>query len=253
MDFNNRPAAYASTQAAEYDQGLRGYMLQIYNYMASALALTGITAWFGANTPAVRDLFYTVVERTASTGETYQAVGLTGLGWVITFAPLAFALLLGFRINRMSFQAAQTCFWGFAVVMGLSLMNIFLVYTGASIAKTFFITAGMFGGLSLYGYTTNRNLTGMGSFLIMGVWGLMLGFIVNIFLKSPGFDFALSAIGVLVFTGLVAYDTQRLKQLYYTEGNGASLGNVAIMGALQLYLDFINLFIMLLRFMGDRR
>ena len=245
----------ATGQAAAYDQGLRGYMLQIYNYMASALALTGLTAWFVSNTPAVANLFYVTMERTAPDGETYLALaGMTPLGWVIAFAPLAFSLFLGFRINKMSFQAAQAAFWAFAFVMGLSMANIFFFYTGASIAKVFFITAAMFGGLSLYGYTTKRNMTGLGSFLMMGIIGLIIASIVNIFLKSSGLDFAVSVLGVLIFSGLTAYDTQRLKQLYYAEGQGyASLGHVAIMGALQLYLDFINLFLMMLRFFGDRR
>lgn len=240
-------AAYGQTTAAEYDEGLRSYLLTIYNYMASALVLTGIVAMITAQTPALMSLFYVM-------SPSGQMLGMKPLGWLVVFAPLGFSLFLGMRIHAMSFQTAQTTFWAFAVVMGLSLSSIFLVYTGASIARVFFITAGTFGAMSLYGYTTKRDLTGFGSFLIMGLIGIILASVVNMFLRSSGLHFAVSVLGVLIFTGLIAYDTQRLKAMYYEMGSyGDMAKKLAIMGALSLYLDFINLFIHLLRFFGDRR
>jgi FtsH-binding integral membrane protein len=201
----------------------------------------------GSRTPAVMNALYVFTPEGVP-------VSMTGLGWLVTFAPLAVVLLLSFGMQRMSVQGAQAAFWAYAALMGLSLSSIFLVYTGASIAQTFFITAGMFGGMSLYGYSTKRDLTGVGHFCIMAVWGLILASIVNIFLRSPGLNFAVSAIGVVVFVGLTAYDTQRLKGIYYqVAGSAQAAAKASIFGALQLYLDFINLFLMLLRFMGDRR
>lgn len=236
----------ARAEAASYDMGLRAYMLQVYNYMASALVLTGIVALFAAQSELVTNALYVMNEG--------RLVGMKPLGWLVAFAPVAFVLLLSFRVDSMSFQSAQIAFWAFAGVMGLSLASIFLVYTGASIARVFFITAIMFGGMSLYGYATKRDLTGIGSFLIMGVWGLFAAGIVNIFLKSSMLHFAISVIGVLVFVGLTAYDTQRIKAVYYeVAGRGELAAKAAIMGALNLYLDFINLFIMLLRLIGERR
>lgn len=245
--FKGQPFAAARAETAAIDAGLRSYFLNIYNYMASGLLLTGIVAYLGAQSQTVTALFYKV-------NEAGQLAGMTGLGWLVAFAPLAFVLFLGMKIQTMSVQAAKTAFFGFAVVMGLSMMNLFFIYTGASIARVFLITSITFEGMSLYGYTTKKDLSGMGSFLIMGAWGLFVGFIINMFLKSSALDFALSAIGVLVFTGLIAYDTQRLKSLYYSfSGSAEMVAKSAIYGALQLYLDFINLFIMLLRFLGDRR
>lgn len=239
--------AYAPAQAAAVDQGLRSYMLNIYNYMAGGLALTGIVALVISQNEALLRLFY-------SFNEAGQLTGMSPLGWIVAIAPLGFVLFLSFRIQQMSFQTAQMTFWIYAGVMGASLSSLFLIYTGASIARVFFITAGLFGAMSLYGYTTKRDLTGMGSFLIMGLIGVILASIVNIFLKSSGLDFALSILATLIFTGLTAYDTQRLKGIYYaTMGMGEFAAKQAIMGALSLYLDFINLFINLLRLMGDRR
>lgn len=225
------------TQSAAVDQGLRSYMLGIYNYMASGLALTGIVALLAASIEPLQQLLWG-----------------TPLQWVVMLAPLGFVMFLSFKIQTMSFKAAQMSFWAFATVMGLSMSYIFLVYTGASIARVFFITAGMFAGVSLWGYTTKKDLTGMGSFLIMGVWGIILASIVNLFLKSSALDFGLSVLSVLVFTGLTAYDTQRLKGMYYAMGaHGEMAMKMAIMGALSLYMDFINLFLNMLRLFGDRR
>lgn len=236
----------STTQAVEYDAGLRSYMLRIYNYMTSGLVLTGITALFTANSPVMLNAIYRFNEG--------QAVSYSPLGWIIMLAPLVFIFGLGAGINRLSLPAAQGLFWAFSVVMGLSLSSIFLAYTGESIARTFFVTAGAFGGMSIYGYTTKKDLSGWRSFLMMGLIGLILASIAQIFIGGPGLYFAISVIGVLIFTGLTAYDTQRLKALYYQIGMSAeAAGKVAILGALSLYLDFINMFMYLLRFMGDRR
>jgi len=224
----------------DYDAGLRSYMLGIYNYMALALGITGLsalgTAYLAASNPDVAQLLYN-----------------SPLRWVIMFAPLAFVLVLSFGINRLSTPAMQATFWAFAAIMGVSMSWIFMVFTSASIVQTFFITAAAFGGLSLYGYTTKKNLSGWGSFLIMGVIGLIIASIVNIFLASSALQFAISAIGVLIFAGLTAYDTQRLKNQYdMVAGNAAVMARASIMGALTLYLDFINLFMFLLQFLGNR-
>ncbi|MBD9449149.1 MULTISPECIES: Bax inhibitor-1/YccA family protein [unclassified Rhizobium] len=225
------------------DQGLRSYMLKVYNLMALGLAITGVAAYLGFNF-AVQD------------GQLTQFGVLlfqSPLRWVIILAPLAAVFFLSFRINRMSVAAAQTTFWVYAALVGLSLSSIFLVYTQSSITQTFFVTAASFGALSLYGYTTKRDLSAMGSFLIMGLFGLIIASIVNIFLASSALQFAVSAIGVLIFAGLTAYDTQRIKEMYYAADGADVAGRKAIMGALTLYLDFINLFMFLLQFMGDRK
>ncbi len=237
MDFHRSARATSTINTAQYNEGLRAYMLKIYNYMAMALGLTGLVAYAASSSPGI-----------------VHAIYGTPLQFVVMFAPLGIVLYLSMRINHLSVQAAQTWFWVYAAVMGLSLSYIFLAYTGASIARAFFITASVFGGMSLYGYTTKKDLTGMGSFMVMGVFGLLIASLINIFLKSSGLDFAISALGVLIFTGLAAYDTQRLKEIYYIAGGSSeSLGKAAIMGALTLYLDFINLLVMLLRFVGDRK
>lgn len=239
-------ANIAGQAAAGFDAGLRAYMLRIYNYMASALALTGIVAFFTANSPAAMQALYTV-------NEAGQA-GLSGLGFLVVFAPLGLVLWLSFGIHRMSATTAQAIFWVYAALVGASLSSVLLAYTESSVARTFFITAGTFGAISLYGYTTKRDLSGMGHFMIMGLIGLILASIVNIFMKSSGLDFALSVIGVLIFTGLTAWDTQKLKNMYYQVASGGEAATkVAVMGALALYLDFINMFLYLLRFIGDRR
>lgn len=244
--FGNQTQAYAQSQATTYDAGLRAYFLKIYNLMASALAVTGITALFTANSPAFMKALYVA-------NEAGQYVGMSGLGWLVALAPLGLVIWMSFGVHRMSTGTAYAVFWVFSVLMGLSLSSVFLMYTGESIARTFFITAGTFGAMSLYGYTTKKDLTGMGSFLFMGLIGLIIASVVNLFLQSSGLAFALSVIGVFVFVGLIAYDTQKLKAMYYQLGGNAMGGKIAIMGALDLYLDFINLFLHLLRFVGDRR
>ena len=240
----DRPTIAARTgTAAVVDEGLRSYMLKVYNYMGIGLVVTGLVAYF-ANQAAVSN------GQLTGWGELLYT---SPLMWVIALSPLAFVLVLSFGINKLSVGAAQATFWAFAAVMGLSLSSIFMVYTDASIAKVFFITAATFGAMSLWGYTTKRDLTGMGSFLFMGLIGLIIAMIVNIFLQSSMLEFAISAIGVLIFVGLTAYDTQKIKEMYF-EGDGEAVaGRKAIMGALRLYLDFINLFMMLLSLFGDRR
>jgi len=221
---------------AQIDVGLRNYMLKVYNYMATGLGLTGLTAYFVAITPSL-----------------FNAIYGTPFYWVVALAPLGFVFYLSARLNRISFSKAQTMFWLFAGVMGLSMAYIFIAFTGASIARVFFITAGTFAGMSLYGYTTKKDLTGWGSFLFMGLIGLIIASIVNIFLKSPMLYYVISWVGVLVFVGLTAYDTQKIKEMYYASDTAEISGKKAIMGALRLYLDFINLFIMLLHIFGQRR
>ena len=243
VDRNTYYSSAPSRSAAEIDEGLRAYMLTVYNYMASALALTGLAAYVTANTPALLSIFCTVQG---------NMVAPTMLGYVAMFSPLAFVLVLNFGINRMKASTTQMVFWGFAVVMGLSLSNILLMYTGASVAKTFFVTSAAFGALSLFGYTTKKNLSGMGSFLIMGLFGLIIASVVNMFLQSGPMDFIISIIGVLIFAGLTAYDTQRIKLMYLESDHSETASKKAIMGALSLYLDFINMFLFLLRFMGNR-
>ena len=249
-DFNSRfTLSTQSTSRAqasvEIDTGLREYMLRIYNYMASALTLTGIVAYFSANPPAIINTLY-------SLGPSGQ-VEPTGLAYLVMFSPLAFVLVLSFGINKMQASTAQAVFWAFAAIMGLSLANIFLLYTGASITRVFFITAGTFAGMSLFGYTTKRDLSGMGSFLMMGLIGIIIASVVNIFLASSALHFIISVIGVLVFVGLTAYDTQKIKSMYLEADASEVVAKKAIMGALTLYLDFINLFVMLLRLFGERR
>ena len=229
----------------EIDASLREYMLRVYNYMASGLALTGLIAYFSANTPAILNMLYIVGD-----GGQLQP---TWLAYLVMFSPLAFVLVLSFGINKMQASTAQLIFWAFAAIMGLSLANIFLVYTGASITRVFFITAGTFAGMSLYGYTTKRDLSGIGSFLMMGLIGIIIASIVNMFLASSALHFVISVIGVLIFVGLTAYDTQKIKSMFVEADGAEVMTKKAIMGALTLYLDFINMFIMLLRLFGQRR
>jgi len=246
-DYDNRLMRGAATSAVSVDAGLRAYMLRVYNYMLVGLGLTGAVAWLTANTP-LSNIFYNEIA-------TPNGVALQPniLGWIAMFAPLGMVLLLSFRIQKMSFAAAQATFWAYAAVMGVSLSTILFVYTGASIAMTFFVTAATFGAMSLYGYTTQRDLTGMGSFLFMGLIGLILASLANMFFHSTQLQFVISVIGVLIFTGLTAYDSQFIKNMYYAGDDSEVAGKKAVMGALRLYLDFINLFLYLLRFMGNRR
>ena len=235
--------------AGAVDEGLRAYMLRVYNYMSCGILVTGIVAYLTYSAAVVR-------------GTEAGGVALTGFGqllygsplkWVVMLAPLASVLFLSVRISKMSVGAAQVCFWLFSAVMGLSLSSIFLLYTGYSITRIFFVTAGAFAALSMYGYTTRRDLSGWGTFLIMGVFGIVLASLVNLWLQSNSLQFALSSIGVLVFAGLTAYDTQRIKDVYYeVMGDATAASKAAIMGALSLYLDFINMFIMLLSLFGRR-
>lgn len=217
-----------------YDEGLRSYMLSIYNYMASAVLLTGIVALVAA-----------------SSGIT-AAIAQTPLMWVVALAPLGFVLAMSFGLHKMSQGTLNILFWAYATVMGLSLSTIFLVFTGESIAVTFFATAGAFAGLSLWGYTTKKDLSGFGSFLIMGVIGLIIASLINLFLQSSAMAFVISGLGVLIFAGLTAYDTQRLKMQYEQLRGTSFMGKAVIMGALSLYLDFINMFMFLLNFLGNR-
>jgi FtsH-binding integral membrane protein len=237
--FDPRPTgvntATVGVPRAARDAGLRSYMLSVYNYMASGVLLTGIVALLFANS-----------------GLAAQVLS-TPLRWVIVLAPLGFVMAMSFGLNRMKTSTLQMLFWAFAVTMGLSLSSIFLVYTGVSIAQTFFAVSAGFLGLSLYGYTTKRDLSGFGTFLIMGVVGLFIAMLINLFLQSPAFQMAISAIGVLLFAGLTAYDTQKIKSMYAHVAGSDMMGKVVIMGALNLYLDFINMFMFLLSFMGDRR
>lgn len=240
--------------AGLYDEGLRSYMLSVYNYMAVGLALTGLLAVLVYNlavtaTPVAGSF-------QVSEGLYLSEIGLvlynSPLKWVVLLAPLALVFYFSFRVQTMSFRAAQITFWIYAALMGVSLSSIFLVYAQESIARVFFITAASFGALSLYGYTTKRDLSGFGSFLLMGLIGILIASVVNIFLASSALQFVVSVIGVLVFAGLTAYDTQQIKEMYYAADGAEVAGKKAIMGALRLYLDFINLFLMLLQLFGNR-
>jgi FtsH-binding integral membrane protein len=238
MSYDPNRWNYASPSAAsgyDVDVGLRQHMLRVYNYMAGGLALTGAVSYFSVATGV------------------YQALAHTPLMFVVMLAPLGLVMLLSFRIQRMSVAGAQLAFWSYAALMGLSLGAIFLVYTKTSIASVFFITASMFLAMSLYGYTTRADLSRFGSFLFMGLIGIVVASLVNLFLMSSGLQFVLSVAGVLVFTGLTAYDTQRIKEVYFAGMGPEWAAKSAIMGALTLYLDFINLFMMLLQLFGDRR
>ena len=251
-DYDRNIAArgsYGSAGTAVIDAGLRAYMIRVYNYMAAGVALTGVVAWLTFSAAVV-------------TGPNGAITGLTSFGQAIFSGPLTIVLFLAtlgivffmsFRIDKLQPSTALMLFMAYAALLGLMLSSIFLAYTGASITRTFFISAASFGALSLYGYSTQRDLSPIGSFLIMGLFGLILAMLVNIFLKSTGLDFVISAIGVLIFAGLTAWDTQRIKEMYSAQDDGTIAGRKAVMGALTLYLDFINLFLFLLRFLGDRR
>ena len=248
-DFDRNYAARAGVaERAVIDVGLRAYMLRVYNYMAAGVALTGVVAWL---------IFNAAVQSSASGQLVLTSFGQTIYGGpvmiVLFLGTLGIVFFLSFRINRLQTGTALALFMLYAGLLGVMLSSIFLTYTHGSIARTFFISAASFGALSLYGYTTQRDLSPIGSFLVMGLFGLILAMIVNMFLKSTGLDFAISAIGVLIFAGLTAWDTQRIKEMYSVNDDGTVAGRKAVMGALTLYLDFINLFLFLLRFMGDRR
>jgi FtsH-binding integral membrane protein len=234
-DFDRNVAAFPRTdRAVAVDAGLRAHMIRVYNYMATGVALTGVVAWF--------------------TNQYFgQALYASPLMYVLIFAPLALVLFLSFGIDRLSASMARALFFVYAGLLGASLSIIFAIYTDASITRVFFISAASFGALSLWGYTTQRDLTGMGSFMMMGLIGILIASLVNIFLRSSGLDWIISVIGVVVFAGLTAWDTQKIKEMYDPMDDGTIGGRKAVMGALSLYLDFINLFLMLLRLFGDRR
>lgn len=237
MDIRQQDRVVNRTvERAEIDEGLRSYMLRVYNYMASGLAFTGIVAYLVAQNPTAM-----------------HAIFGTPLFWLIVFAPLGLVFFLSARINAIKASTAQALFWVYAGLMGLSLAPIFVVYTGTSIARVFFITAGSFAGLSLYGYSTRRDLSGMASFLMVGLIGIILAALVNIFLHSTGLQFAISVIGVLVFAGLTAYDTQNIKELYFADDTGEVAAKKSVIGALRLYLDFLNIFLFLLQLFGNQR
>ena len=233
---NRKVMSRAQAEAAAVDVGLRAYMLRVYNYMCVALALTGAVAFYVSTSPTL-----------------LQAIYGTPLMWVVFLAPLGMVFFLSARIHKMSAGTAQTMFWFFAALVGLSLASIFIVYTGASVARVFFITAGAFAGLSLVGYTTKRDLSGMRTFLFMGVIGLIIAMVVNMFLGSSGLQLLISVAGVLIFAGLTAYDTQQIKLMYYEADSGEVATKKSIIGALKLYLDFLNMFIFLLHIFGMAR
>jgi len=233
-DWNNRAARSAIPQV-EIDFGLRQYMLRVYNYMASGLALTGIVAYV------------------AAASGFYAQIAHSGMLWLVILAPLGIVFAMSMGLQRMQAVTVQLLFWAYSALMGLSLSAVFLVYTHTSIARVFFITAGTFAAMSIYGYATRRDLTRFGSFLVMGLIGIILASVVNIFMGSVGLQFAISVIGVFIFVGLTAWDTQRIKEMYAEYDDGQVAAKKAVMGALTLYLDFINLFMMMLQFMGQRR
>jgi uncharacterized protein len=249
-DFDRNYASVSRGVGADravVDQGLRAYMIRIYNYMAMGVALTGVVAWLTFN---------------AAVTETAGRLALTPFGQTIYSGPAALILFLGtlglvffisFRINSLQPSTALVLFLFYAGVLGLMLSSVFLAYTGTSVTRVFFISAASFGALSLYGYSTQRDLSPIGSFLVMGLIGLIIAMVVNMFLKSTGLDFVISAAGVLIFAGLTAWDTQKIKEMYDPMEDGTAVGRKSVMGALTLYLDFINLFMFLLRFLGDRR
>ena len=233
--FNRGVVLGRARTDAQIDEGLRAYMLRVYNYMVTGLPLTGAVAYIVASTPTV-----------------FNAIFGTGLQWIVILAPLGMVFFLSARINKMSAASAQIAYWVFAGLMGLSLASIFVIYTGESIARVFFITAATFAAMSLYGYTTKRDLTKLGSFLFMGLIGIIIAMVVNAFIGSTMIQFVISVLGVLIFVGLTAYDTQKIKEMYNEIDGSEIAGKKAIMGALRLYLDFINLFLMLLHLFGNR-
>jgi FtsH-binding integral membrane protein len=237
QNFNRASFASSATKATTYDSSLRDYMVSVYNFMAIALGISGLVAFFVGSSPSLMQLFFG-----------------SGLSIVVMFAPLLFVIFFGFKLKSISAAQAKNYLWIYSALMGLSMAAIFAIYTGTSIARTFFIAASTFGAMSLYGYTTKKDLTAIGSFMFMGLIGIIIASIVNIFLKSSALEFAISIIGIFVFIGLTAYDTQRIKQSYYQfSGNSEMTSKMAVIGALNLYMDFINLFLMMLRFFGERK
>ena len=238
IEYNSKTSfASSASRTSTFDSALRDYMVKVYQYMSIALAISGLVAFMVASSPALM-----------------QAIFGTPLAFVVMLAPLGFVIFFGIKLKSISAEKAKSFLWIYSALMGLSLATIFAVYTATSITRVFLITASTFGAMSIYGYTTKKDLTSFGSFLIMGLIGIMIASLINIFLKSSGLDFAISLLGVFIFIGLTAYDTQRIKQTYYHfAGNDEMVTKMAVMGALNLYMDFINLFIMLLRFFGERK
>lgn len=235
---------YATSSATTtIDEGLRQHMLSVYNYMTAGLLVTALTSWLAMYTPLGSAFF----------ANTPQGYTLSGLGWLVMFAPLA--LIFGFNwvLTRGTLSQVRNVFWGFSALMGLSIAPILTLYTGASVVKVFLITSATFGSMSLYGYTTKKDLTGMGAFMRMGLWGVIIASIVNMFMRSSGMGFVISILTVVIFTGLTAYDTQKIRQMYMSSDSSDTAGRKAVAAALSLYMDFINMFLALLRLFGDRR
>ena len=254
MEFNKQNATTRSSASeAIIDQGLRTYMLKVYNYMASGVLLTGIISLLVFKFSGGMNITLGPTGFSGLTNPFGELLFNSGFKWLVMLAPLGIVMYLSFGISKMSASKAQSTFWVFAALMGASLASIFIVYTQMSIARVFFITSGTFGAMSIYGYTTKRDLTKLGSFLMMGLFGIIIASVVNIFMKSTMMYFVISILGVLIFVGLTAYDTQKIKNRYLESDSGELMGKKAVMGALTLYLDFINLFIMLLRLFGQRR
>lgn len=233
------------THAQSVDAGLRSYLLNVYNYMFLGMAVTAVTAYLGMRLPALQNLLFTISPEGYATA--------SGFTWILLFGQLGIVFYLSARVHTMAVSKAQGLFWTYAGLVGLSLAPIAFMYTGASLFRTFLVTSATFGSMSLYGYTTKRDLSGFGSFFMMALIGLIIATVVNMFMRSAMMDFVLSAFGVLLFTGLTAYDTQRIKALYFEGDSQQTQGQKAVLGALTLYLDFLNLFLYLLRFLGDRR
>ena len=254
MEFNkqNIQTKSTSTTTHEIDEGLRAYMLKVYNFMASGVLLTGFISLLVFEISGGMEI---TLGPSGLTGLTTfgELIFKSGFKWIVMLAPLGIVMYMSFGIAKMSASKAQMTFWFFAALMGASLASIFVVYTQMSIARVFFITAGTFGAMSIYGYTTKRDLTKLGSFLMMGLFGIIIASIVNMFMQSGMMHYIISILGVLIFVGLTAYDTQKIKNMYLVSDTGEIMGKKAVMGALTLYLDFINLFIMLLRLFGQRR
>jgi FtsH-binding integral membrane protein len=240
-NFDYTATNYKFNERTNFDGGLREYFLKVYSFMSLGLLITAISAFAVLNIPALTQMMFNTQN---------GSIGLTGIGQIISFSPLMISMYFVYKFNDMTVDSVKLWFGAYAVLMGMSLSSLGLIYTGTSIVRTFFVCSSMFGAMSLYGYSTKKDLTAMGSFMFMGLIGILICSVVNIFLQSAALEFALSIIGVIVFTGLIAYDMQKLKALYYAGGNNKKLG---LMGAFILYLDFINLFVFLLRFMGNKR
>lgn len=236
---------YSETRKG-FDQGLRQYFLSVYNYVALALAVTGIAAYAALNFEPLRNMLYIV-------GEGGQFMGVTPFGWLVNFSPLFLSLFFFMGFANMDLKRAQNIFWIYSATMGISLSYLGLIYTGESLVKTFFICSASFAGMSMYGYSTKKDLTSFGSFLVIGLIGILIASVINIFLQSSAVYFATSFIGIFIFLGLIAWDTQKIKMFYYQAGGGEQGQKMAVLAALSLYMDFINLFIYMLRFFGDRR